>query len=792
MPEPVIGKRLERTEDLRFITGHGRYTDDVRRHGMLYAAVVRSTVAHARLGKIDTTAARAVPGVVAVYTGAELAADKIGGLPCGWAVVSEDGSAMREPPHPALAQDRVRYVGDHVALVVAESRNAARDGAERVEVEYQELPVVVDPKAALDSGAPLLHEQAPGNICMNWAIGDRAATEQAFQRAAHVVKLDLINNRLVANPIEPRSCIGEYDASTGEYTLTTASQNPHVIRLLVGAFVMGIPEHKFRVVAPDVGGAFGSKIYPYAEDVLVLWAARKLGRPVKWTAERSESFLSDAQGRDHQTHAELALDANGKFLGLRVQTLANLGGYLSTFGPAVPTYMHGTLLAGCYTTPAIYCNVKGVFTNTAPVDAYRGAGRPEATYVVERIVDEAARALKIDPAELRRRNFIQPEQFPYQTPVAVQYDTGNYQATLEAGLKLAEYAGFAARRADSAKRGKLRGIGLAHYIEACGVAPSAVAGALGARAGLYEVATVRVNPTGSVTVLTGSHSHGQGHETTFAQLTADTLGIPMASVEVVHGDTAKIPFGMGTYGSRSLAVGGTALAHALTKIVNKGRKIAAHLLEAAEADIEFKDGRYVVAGTDRAKAFGEIALTAYVPHHYPIETLEPGLEETAYYDPKNFTFPAGLHVAEVEIDPETGVVELLAMTAADDFGNVINPMIVDGQVHGGFAQGIGQALLENCVYDSSGQLLTGSFLDYCMPRAADLPSFKVTTECTPCTHNVLGVKGCGEAGAIGAPAAVMNAVMNALAPEGVKRLDMPATPHRVWSALKAARAARAA
>jgi aerobic carbon-monoxide dehydrogenase large subunit len=792
MPEPLVGQRVERTEDLRFVTGHGRYTDDMRRHGMLYAAIVRSTVAHARLGKIDTAAALAVPGVVAVYTGADLAADKIGGLPCGWAVVSEDGSAMREPPHPALAQDRVRYVGDHVALVVAESKHAARDGAERVEVDYQELPVVVDPKAALNSGAPLLHEQAPGNVCMDWAIGDRAATEKAFQHAKHVVKLDLVNNRLIANPVEPRSCIGEYEAATGEYTLTTASQNPHVIRLLVGAFVMGIPEHKFRVVAPDVGGGFGSKIYPYAEDVLVLWAARKLGRPVKWTADRSESFLSDAQGRDHQTHAELALDGNGKFLGLRVQTLANLGGYLSTFGPAVPTYMHGTLLAGCYTTPAIYCKVKGVFTNTAPVDAYRGAGRPEATYVVERIVDEAARALKIDPAELRRRNFIQPEQFPYQTPVAVQYDTGNYQATLEAGLKLADYAGFATRRAESAKRGKLRGIGLAHYIEACGVAPSAVAGALGARAGLYEVATVRVNPTGSVTVLTGSHSHGQGHETTFAQLTADSLGIPMASVEVVHGDTAKIPFGMGTYGSRSLAVGGTALAHALTKIVNKGRKIAAHLLEAAEADIQFKDGRYVVAGTDRAKSFGEIALTAYVPHNYPIETLEPGLEETAYYDPKNFTFPAGLHVAELEIDPETGVVDLLAMTAADDFGRIVNPMIVDGQVHGGFAQGIGQALLENCVYDSSGQLLTGSFLDYCMPRAADLPNFKVTTECTPCTHNVLGVKGCGEAGAIGAPAAVMNAVMNALAPEGVKQLDMPATPHRVWSALKAARAARAA
>lgn len=788
----LIGQSVKRTEDLRFITGRGRYTDDIARRHQLHAAMVRASIAHATIKSIDTSAARAAPGVVAVYTGADMAADKVGGLPCGWVVKNRDGSSQAEPAHPALQAERVRYVGDHVAVVIAETKAQARAAAELVNVDYEELPAVVDSRAALAAGAPQVHAEAPGNQCFDWELGDAGAVQAAFAKAAHVVRLDLRNNRLIANAMEPRSCIGDYDSSTGEHTLITASQNPHVVRLLLAAFVFGIPEHKFRVIAPDVGGGFGSKIYPYPEDVIVLWAARKLGRPVKWTATRSEAFVSDAQGRDHYSHVELALDKDANFLGLRVETIANLGSYLSTFAAVTPTYLYGTLLAGTYRTPAVYVNVKGVFTHTAPVDAYRGAGRPEATFVVERIVEQAARQLKMDPAELRRRNFIPVDAFPYQTPVALMYDTGNYHATLDSGLKLADYAGFPARRAEAARRGKLRGIGISTYIEACGIAPSAVAGALGARAGLFEAATIRINPTGSVTVLTGSHSHGQGHETTFAQVVAEMLGIPMANVEVVHGDTGKIPFGMGTYGSRSLAVGGAAIVNATRKIISKGKRIAAHLLEASADDVEFEAGRYVVRGTDRAKAFGEVAFAAYVPHNFPHETEEPGLEETAFYDPKNFTYPSGAHICEVEIDPDTGVTHIVRFTAADDFGQIINPMVVEGQVHGGLVQGIGQALHENCVYDDAGQLLTGSYMDYGMPRADDVPSFNVTTECTPCTHNPLGVKGCGEAGAIGAPPAVINAVLDALAPVGVTDITMPATPHAVWSAIQAARSHKVA
>ena len=560
----------------------------------------------------------------------------------------------------------------------------------------------------------------------------------------------------------------------------------------MGAFVLHIPEAKLRVVAPDVGGGFGSKIYHYAEEAIVTWAAGKLRRPVKWTAERSESFMSDAHGRDHVTHVELALDADAKFLALKVSTIANMGAYLSTFAPCIPTYLYGTLLAGTYTTPAIYVETKAVFTHTVPVDAYRGAGRPEATFLLERIVDLAADELGIDPAELRRRNFIPADAFPYQTPVALQYDSGDYQTTLEMATSAADYAGFEERRRAAMARGKLRGIGIATYIEACGIAPSAVVGSLGARAGLYESAAIRVHPTGSVTVMTGSHSHGQGHETTFSQLVADRLGIPIENVEIVHGDTAKIPYGMGTYGSRSLAVGGTAIVKAMDKVIAKGKKIAAHLLEAAEADIEFADGKFTVAGTDRSKTLGEVALTAYVPHNYP-EDLEPGLDETAFYDPKNFTFPSGAYVAEVEIDPETGRLEIVNFTAADDFGNIINPMIVAGQVHGGLAQGIGQAVLEGCVYDkATGQLLTGSYNDYAMPRADDLPSFRLSTHATPCTHNPLGVKGCGEAGAIGAPAALTNAIVDALRPLGVRHVDMPATPEKLWRVIQQHRSPLAA
>lgn len=789
MAKNGIGAAVRRKEDHRFVTGGGQYTDDINRPQQVYAHIVRSPLAHARIRGIDKSAAESATGVVAVLTGADMAADGVGGLPCGWGIHNKDGTPMVEPAHPPLASDIVRYVGDQVAIVIAKSRALARDAAELLDVDYQELPAVADLVSASADGAPLVWDEAPGNVCFDWELGELAPVEQAFEAAAKIVAIDVVNQRLIANAIEPRSAIGEYDSGKDEYTLFTTSQNPHVIRLLMGAYVLGIPEHKLRVIAPDVGGGFGSKIFHYAEEAIVTWASKRIGRPVKWTAERSESFVSDAHGRDHISHAELALGPDGRFLGLKVQTRANLGAYLSTFGTSVPTYLYATLLAGTYKTPAIYAEVKGMFTNTVPVDAYRGAGRPEASYLLERLVDKAARETGIDPIELRRRNFIEPEDFPYQTPVALEYDSGDYPAVLDKALELGDYDGFAERRNASAQNGKLRGIGVSTYIEACGIAPSNVAGALGARAGLYEVGTIRVNPTGSVTVLTGSHSHGQGHETTFAQLVTEALGVEFDSVEVVHGDTGKIPFGMGTYGSRSIAVGGMALMAALDKIRNKAKKIAAHLLEASEEDIEFEDGRLTVAGTDRSVAFGDVALAAYVPHNYPLDVLEPGLEETAFYDPKNFTFPAGCHLCEVEIDPESGVVEVVSFAAADDFGRIINPMIVEGQVQGGVTQGIGQALYEQCMYDpDSGQLLTGSLMDYCLPKADVLPDYKVTTNTTLCTHNVLGVKGCGEAGTIGSTPAVINAVLNALSQRGVDDISIPATPEKVWRAIQSASA----
>ena len=780
----VIGQSVRRKEDLRFITGAGQFTDDVNMVRQTQAVFLRSPHAHAKIRSIDLTRAKAAPGVVAIFTGADLTG--VNGLPCGWLITGTDGKPMNEPPHPVLAQGKVRYVGDQVALVIAETLHQAKDAAELIDVDYEVLPAVVNCVDALKPGAPQLHEQAPGNKCYTWALGDKAATDAAFAKAAQVSKLDIINNRLVPNAIEPRCALASYDRASDAYTLYVSNQNPHVERLLMTAFVLGLPETKLRVIAPDVGGGFGSKIYLYGEETAMVWASKKVNRPIKWAADRSEAFVSDAHGRDHVTHAELALDKDGKFLALRVVTTANMGAYLSTFASCIPTILYATLLAGQYTTPAIYVEVTASFTNTAPVDAYRGAGRPEATFVVERMVHQAAVDMKLPQDEIRRRNFIRT--FPYATPVALTYDIGNYDATLDGANELADVAGYAARKAESARRGMLRGIGYASYIEACGLAPSNVAGALGARAGLFEAGEVRVNPTGSVTVFTGSHSHGQGHETTFAQIVAGRLGIDIANVDVVHGDTGRVPFGMGTYGSRSLSVGGTAIVKALDKVIAKGKKIAAHLLEAAEGDIEFKDGKFTVAGTDRSKAFAEVSLAAYVPHNYPLDKLEPGLDETAFYDPTNFTYPAGTHIAEIEIDPDTGVVEVKAFTAVDDFGNIINPMIVEGQVHGGVAQGIGQALLENCVYDpESGQLLTGSYMDYAMPRADNLPSFKVGTRVTPCTHNPLGAKGCGEAGAIGAPAAIMNAVHDALCAVGVTRIDMPASPHRVWQAIQLAR-----
>jgi carbon-monoxide dehydrogenase large subunit len=782
---PHIGESVLRKEDYRFLTGAGQYTDDITLTRMAHAVFVRSPHAHALVKSVDTRAAKSAPGVIGVLEGKDVANDKINGLPCGWLITSTDGQPMKEPPHPILALDKVRYVGDHVVMVVAETLEQAKNAAELVEVDYEPLSAVVDVRDA--KGGAALHDIAPDNHCYKWAIGDKAVVDAAFQGAAHVTKLDLINNRLVPNAMEPRAAIGSYSRANDDYTLYVSNQNPHVERLLMTAFVMGLPEHKVRVIAPDVGGGFGSKIYLYAEDVCLTWASKKLNRNIKWVCERGEAFLSDAHGRDHSSHAELAIDKDGKFLALRVHTDANLGAYLSTFSTCVPTILYATLLAGQYTTPLVYAEVDAWFTNTAPVDAYRGAGRPEATYLLERIVSRAAFELGLSQDEIRRRNFI--TQFPYQTPVALQYDVGDYVACMDASQKLADVAGFKARQAASKAQGKLRGIGYSSYIEACGLAPSNIAGALGARAGLFECGEVRVHPTGSVTVFTGSHSHGQGHETTFAQVVASRLGIAVDAVDIVHGDTGRVPFGMGTYGSRSISVGGAAIMKALDKIEAKAKKIAAHLLEASDTDIDFANGEFTVRGTDKKIPFGTVALTAYVPHNYPLETLEPGLNETAFYDPTNFTFPSGTYIAEVEIDPETGVVRLDRFTAVDDFGTIINPMIVEGQVHGGLVQGIGQALIENCVYDrETGQLLTGSFMDYAMPRADDFPEFKIGHVCTPCTHNPLGTKGCGEAGAIGSPPAIINAVLDALAPLGVKDIDMPATPHRVWQAIQAVKA----
>jgi len=777
----LVGTSVKRKEDYRFITGQGRYTDDLTRPGQTCAAFVRSPHPHAVIRKIDTSDALKVPGVVAVLTGADLEADGVKGLICGWMIHSKDGSAMKAGLHPALALKKVRHVGDQLAVVIAETPGAAAAGAEKVVVDYDVLPAVLAPGEAQAAGAPQIHDEAPRNTIFDWHLGDEAKTKAAFASAAHVVDLDIVNNRLVPNAMEPRAAIGEYDAGSGTFTLTTTSQNPHVARLVLAAFVQIAPEHKLRVIAPDVGGGFGSKIFIYPEETVCLWAAKKVGRPVKWTADRSESFLTDAHGRDHVTKAALALDANGRILALKVKTIANLGAYMSTFSSSVPTYLYATLLSGQYDIPTIYAEVDAVYTNTSPVDAYRGAGRPEATFVVERLVEEAARQLKMDPAELRRRNFI--GKFPHQTPVIMTYDVGDYGASLKEAQKRADVAGFAARKANAAKQGKLRGLGYATYIEACGIAPSQAIGSLGAGVGLWESAEVRVNPTGSVEVLTGCHSHGQGHETTFAQLVADRLGIPIDTVEIVHGDTDKVQFGMGTYGSRSAAVGMSALSKALDKIVDKAKRIAAHVMEVPANEVTFENGQFAGIHTNKTMMFAELALAAYVGHKFPTSEIEPGLKESAFYDPLNFSFPAGCHICEVEIDKDTGDIEIVKFTAVDDFGTVINPMIVEGQVDGGIVQGIGQAILEHGIYDrETGQLVTGSFNDYCMPRADDVPNFDVGTTITKSPSNPLGVKGCGEAGAIASPAAVMNAITDAL---GVKAFDMPATPEKVWRAAKA-------
>lgn len=781
-----IGKAIKRVEDNRFIKGQGKYTDDFNVPNQTYACFVRSPHAHARIKSVDTSAAEAMRGVVKVFTGKDIANAGIVGSICGWQVNFKNGDKMKEPPHPILVADKVRHVGDPVALVIAEDKYTAKDAADLVDVEYEILEAVVNPKDATQTGAPLVHDGVPNNTIYDWEIGDKAATDAAFAKAHHVTSLSYHNQKLVPNAIEPRAALGIYDANEEKYTLYTTSQNPHLARLVMGAFVLGIPEHKLRVISPDVGGGFGSKIFVYNDECGVLWAAKQIGRPVKWTATRSEAFITDCHGRDHVTTAEMAFDDKGNILGLRTKTYASMGAYLSNFSSCVPTYLHGTLMQGLYITPAIHIDVTAVVTNTVPVDAYRGAGRPEATYSIERLIDTAAHEMGMDPTELRRKNFIPPfdgvNQPGYQTKVALQYDSGNYEANMDQALKLADYSALKAAKKKAKADGKLMGIGFSTFIEACGIAPSAVVGSLGARVGLYDAASIRVHPTGKVTVHTGAHAHGQGHETTFAQIVADAFGIGMNDVNVIHGDTENVPFGMGTYGSRSLAVCGSAIMKSVDKVKEKGARIAAHKLECSPEDLVFTNGKWTVKGTDKSVGFGDVALTAYVPHNYPANE-EPGLDFSSFYDPANFVYPFGTHICVVNVDADTGQVQVVKYVAVDDCGKIINPMIVDGQVHGGVAQGIGQALYEGALYDEDGQLMNGSMLDYTMPRADNFPMFETGKTETPCPHNPLGVKGIGEAGTIASTPAVVNAVVDALWDYGVRDIQMPLTPQRVWEAI---------
>ena len=782
MGSSSIGSRVERKEDKKFLTGRGRYTADINFANQTYAYFVRSPHARAAISKVDISKASKAPGVVKILTGADLAKDKIGGLIAGWKIVSQDGSDMKVPPHPPLANNTVNYVGDHVAVVIAETLNQAKNAADLVRVDYKTLKAVVKTGDAMNSKP--IHAGIDKNLCFDFGLGDKAKTDEAISKADKVIKIDLENNRLIPNAMEPRASIGNYNPSSEDLTLYTTNQNPHLTRLVLSAFCAIQPEHKFRVVAPDVGGGFGSKIYPYAEDAVIAWAAKKIERPVKWVAERTESFLSDCHGRDHITHAELAVSNEGKILALKVETIANLGAYASLFATVTPTYLYAPLILGLYNIPVAFCNVKAVYTNTAPVDAYRGAGRPEATYMIERLIEKTAMEMGIDKAEFRSKNFI--NKFPHQQCLVHNIDSGDYSAHLNKALELGDYKNFENRRAESEKKGKLRGIGFSTYLEACGIAPSAVVMSIGAGVGLWESAEIRFNATGNVSVFTGTHSHGQGHDTTFAQIVSDKLGVPLENIDLVHGDTDKGPFGMGTYGSRSLAVGGTAITKACDKIVEKGKKVAAHMLESKPEEIDFKDGEFVVKNSNKKKTIGEIAFACYLPGQYgeiksPLPAgVEPGLKETAFYDPVNFSFPSGTHICEVEVDKNTGETKVVAYTAVDDFGTVINPMIVEGQVHGGVAQGIGQALYENAHYDESGQLITASYMDYTMPRADNFPEIKVGFTSTPATSNPLGAKGCGEAGAIAAPPAVMNAVVDAIGTD----ISMPATSEKVCNVLQ--------
>lgn len=776
-----VGKSMKRVEDPRFIQGQGRYVANLQLPNMAYLAIKRSPHGHAKITNIDTTEAKALPGVLAIYTGADLQADGVGDIPSGWNVPD-----IKVPSYKALAVDKVNHVGDRVAVVVADSPYTAYDAIDLIEVDYEPLPAVVDAKKAMDEGAPQIHEGIPNNVSYTWALGEKEEMEKAFAEADEIVELDLVNQRLIPTAMEPRAAVAQWNRFNEEMTLWTTSQNPNLIRVVISAFTLQIPEHKLRLISPDVGGGFGSKIPHYPEEILVPWAARKLDRPVKWVASRSESNLSDAQGRDHVTYCRLALKKDGTMTGIHVKTWANNGAYISLVASLIPTAFYITLLSGLYKMKGVYGEMWGTLTNTVPIDAYRGAGRPEASYLVERLVHMAADKLGMDPIELRRKNFIPADEFPYQTPVALQYDSGDYNKLFNKALELSGYEQLVKERDEAQENGRLIGIGTAGCIEASGPAPSAVAGALGGVTGFWEAGTIRVHATGKITAITGSHSHGQGHETAFAQIIADELGVDPADVEIVHGDTAVVTNGMGTYGSRSASIGGSALVGAARKVRAKMMKLAAHQLEASAEDMVYdqENGTMHVKGApDKAKSFGEMAFAAYTAHNLP-EGMEPGMEEDTYYDPANFTYPNSAHIAQVEVDPETGTVEIQKYFAVDDVGKVINPMIVEGQITGGIAQGVGQALWEHGLYSDDGQLVAGSLMDYAMPRADGFPNIHVARTETPSPHNPLGVKGCGEMGTIAATPTIVNAVMDALKPYGVQHIDMPLTAEKIYNAIK--------
>lgn len=785
----VVGASIKRREDPRLITGEAKYLDDIQLPALTHMAILRSPYAHANIKSIDVSKAKAAPGVVAVFTGQDFA--DVNPLPCAW----QAGGVKNNANTPRVLEiNKVTHAGQGVACVIAENRYAAQDALELIHVEWEPLPVVVDAEQATRSGAPQLHENAPNNVVMDWQCGDKDGTDAALKSADVVVKQHLINQRLIPTPMETRGCIAQYYPASEEFTVWMTSQAPHVMRLLMTAFVFGIPETKMRVISPQVGGGFGAKIFLYPEYCLVTAASKKIGRPVKWMETRTENYIATTHGRDHITDIEVGAKNDGTITSLKVNTFANLGGTLSTIAPGIPTTLYGRLLSGVYKIPHIYCHVLGVYTNTGMVDAYRGAGRPEATYVVERAVDLVAQALHMDPAEVRRKNFIQPDQFPYAPAdnilAGLKYDSGDYERAMNRALEIIDYKKLRADQEAARQQGRLVGVGFSTYIEICGVAPSAwigvAPGGQGWGAGLWESANVRVHLTGKVVVTTGSQNHGQGHETSVAQIVAEELGVGFDDVIVQHSDTQGTPFGYGTYGSRSTAVGGVAVYNSLQKIKDKAKKLAAHLLEAAPEDMVFEGGKAFVKGSpEQAKTIGELAAAAALGYSLP-RGMEPFLDDTTYYDPPNCTYPFGTHICVVEVDKETGEVKLQRYVAVDDVGNVINPMIVEGQAHGGIVQGIAQALWEGAVYNEEGQLLTGSLMDYALPKADLLPKFELERTTTPSPVNPLGVKGAGEAGTIAATPAVVNAVIDALAPLGIKHLDMPLTPERVWRAIQGA------